>query len=489
MEQQHIEEGLIGILRLFHDDINLTKIELIIAYKYIFENSTILPFFDNTELTETVVYIRDERDANKLSDIIELENHFKRKQESYVSFIDDRMTEIELEEAESEDIRLSSEICIIDNLFYDHEEEKWKLMVNDIIHKILERGHTTEKAILKPFDDDKRSLLYNILYTNEISSGYANVVRTTLWKSIHMTNIESMNGKLVAYKQSNIKYSSYLTESDYNYKCQRFHWSHKRIERDICLFSKPKQGLKLGKLVTKTTLNKAYSCRISLNFSDKKNVYLKLHDELKVMNDCIYVSEKKHFSSKRNPFYREEEFVKSLTENVKRKKVVISYSKKDIEHAQILTRHLQPLVDEGLIDRPWFHRPIKWNLRIQERHDEADIVFFIVSPNSYSTKSLFRKEVKNAIDRYDNREMIKIIPIIIDYCSWEHKYPYNLKRFTSLPYQDKSINNFQNHSLAWDSIISSVRMMINAYSAPGGSELTNNELDSIEWELCEHEIL
>lgn len=172
-----------------------------------------------------------------------------------------------------------------------------------------------------------------------------------------------------------------------------------------------------------------------------------------------------------------------IEEGIKKKKVVISYSKKDLVRVHTFVRYLKPLVDLELIEQPWYCTLInpaeEWDAKIQSRFDDADIIFFMISEYFYSTQYIIDKEIKNAIDRYDKNKSVKIVPIILEHYEWERKAPYNLKRFSALPYQAKPISDFDNEKIAWNTITSSVRAMIEKDLDPGKIELISRDLQEI----------
>ncbi|MFX1706890.1 COR domain-containing protein [Chitinophaga sp. CC14] len=181
--------------------------------------------------------------------------------------------------------------------------------------------------------------------------------------------------------------------------------------------------------------------------------------------------------------FKLKDYEEYMTLAIKRKKVVISYSKKDLAHIHTLRRYLQPLVDAELIEEPWYCTNLlpgdNWNQRIKEKFDEADIVFFMVSEYFYSTRYIVDHEIRNAIDRYDEGDPIKIVPIILEFYDWGRKEPYNLKRFSALPYQAKPISDFGNPKIAWVTITESVKMMIEKDLDPAKMEIIGRDLQEI----------
>ncbi|WP_139958572.1 COR domain-containing protein [Flavicella sediminum] len=168
---------------------------------------------------------------------------------------------------------------------------------------------------------------------------------------------------------------------------------------------------------------------------------------------------------------------------IKRKKVVISYSKKDLVRVHTFRRYLKPLVDLELIDKPWYCTLLnpadEWDDKIQEKFNDADIIFFMVSEYFYSTQYIVEKEIKQAIDRYDNDKSVKIVPVILEHYSWGRKNPYNLQRFSALPFQAKPISDFKNEKIAWNTITSSVKAMIEKDLDPAEKDLISRDMQEI----------
>ncbi|WP_276965112.1 COR domain-containing protein [Bacteroides graminisolvens] len=195
------------------------------------------------------------------------------------------------------------------------------------------------------------------------------------------------------------------------------------------------------------------------------------------------ISDKSKPPTEKQKYFKLKNYSMFLNNEIKKKKVVISYSKKDLEHVHTLRRYLQPLVDNELIEQPWYCTNLRaseeWDASIKEKFENADIVFFMVSEHFYATKYIVDNEIKNAIDRYNNDKSVKIVPIILEFYDWERKEPYNLQRFTALPYQAKPISDFNNPKMAWYTIAESVRMMIEKDLDPGKEDSISRELQEI----------
>lgn len=198
-------------------------------------------------------------------------------------------------------------------------------------------------------------------------------------------------------------------------------------------------------------------------------------------------SEKKMSDTKKTKqkekLFKLKEYMEFIDNPVKKKKIVISYSKKDLAQIHTLKRYLRPLIDAELIEEPWYCTSLNpgddWDTKIKSKFQEADIVFFMVSEYFYSTKYIIDHEIKTAIDRYDNGENIKIVPVILEFYDWGRKEPYNLQRFSALPYQAKPISDFNNPKIAWSTITASVKIMIERDLDPGKIDIIGRDLEEI----------
>lgn len=188
-------------------------------------------------------------------------------------------------------------------------------------------------------------------------------------------------------------------------------------------------------------------------------------------------------TGKQQRLFKLKDYMEYIDNAIKKKKVVISYSKKDLANIHTLRRYLQPLVDAELIEQPWYCTSLNpgddWDAKIKHKFQEADIVFFMVSEYFFNTKYIIDHEIKTAIDRYDKGENIKIIPVILEFYDWGRKHPYNLQRFSALPYQAKPISDFNNPKMIWNTITASVKMMIEKDLDPGKTEIIGRDLEEI----------
>ncbi|MGJ8660383.1 MAG: hypothetical protein ACSHWV_11095, partial [Cellulophaga fucicola] len=62
---------------------------------------------------------------------------------------------------------------------------------------------------------------------------------------------------------------------------------------------------------------------------------------------------------------------------------------------------------------------------------------------------------------------------------WGRKGSYNLQRFSALPFQAKPISDFSNEKIAWNSITSSVKLMIEKDLDPNQIDIISRDLQEI----------
>ena len=67
----------------------------------------------------------------------------------------------------------------------------------------------------------------------------------------------------------------------------------------------------------------------------------------------------------------------------------------------------------------------------------------------------------------------------MEFYDWGRKNPYNLQRFSALPYQAKPICDFNNPKIAWNAITALVKMMIEKDLDPGKIEIIGRDLEEI----------
>ncbi|TPD70490.1 leucine-rich repeat domain-containing protein [Flavobacterium microcysteis] len=122
-------------------------------------------------------------------------------------------------------------------------------------------------------------------------------------------------------------------------------------------------------------------------------------------------------------YYDLKQFKQYLKQDLKMKKIFISYSKEDTPYLVKLENHLSVLKRNGTIDT-WNCRQLlpgeKWDGKIKHELEEADIILFLVSDDFLATDYIWDIEIKRAIEREnENPEKVKVVPIIVRDCYWE----------------------------------------------------------------------
>jgi len=122
-------------------------------------------------------------------------------------------------------------------------------------------------------------------------------------------------------------------------------------------------------------------------------------------------------------YHNLKEFKQYLKSPIKMKKIFISYSKADTQYLVKLENHLSVLKRNGTIDT-WNCRQLipgeKWDGKIKQELEEADIILFLVSDDFLATDYIWDIEIKRAIEREnENPAKVKVIPIIVRSCYWE----------------------------------------------------------------------
>ncbi|MNJ86521.1 Internalin-A precursor [compost metagenome] len=218
---------------------------------------------------------------------------------------------------------------------------------------------------------------------------------------------------------------------------------------------------------------------ISIDVLEKNaNVGKYIFSEKKLSDFKKDLLEEKYFNLKD---YIDMKFIDS---KIKKRSVVISYSKFDLKHVHMLERYLRPLVDWELIKEPWRCENLItgaiWDETIRKQFNEADIIFFLVSANLFSTKYVTENEITDAIKRFDNdNSSVKIVPIVLDYYEWGRKSPFNLQRFSAMPFKGKPVTDFKDQKVAWHTITNAVRIMIEHDLYPEVNGVPNREIQEI----------
>jgi hypothetical protein len=165
------------------------------------------------------------------------------------------------------------------------------------------------------------------------------------------------------------------------------------------------------------------------------------------------------------------------------KKIVISYSRENEPELNTLKRFLEPMKASGLVGDVWAsdaeYAGGEWDATIKNKFEKADIALFLISDHFYSTPYIIKKEIPTIVDRYILDKSVRIVPIVLSHYDWERKEPYNLKKFSALPYKAMPVSSFNDPNIAWYAISLHIRRMIEEDLDPGKEDIFARELQDL----------
>jgi internalin A len=100
---------------------------------------------------------------------------------------------------------------------------------------------------------------------------------------------------------------------------------------------------------------------------------------------------------------------------IEKKKVFISYSRKDVEYKNELKKHLKILQTFNIVDN-WSCEEItigKWNDQIQTALEESDLIIYMLSANFFTSKYILDNEVQKGMQWISNDENKQILCVIV----------------------------------------------------------------------------
>ncbi|WP_423736694.1 COR domain-containing protein [Chitinophaga caseinilytica] len=217
-----------------------------------------------------------------------------------------------------------------------------------------------------------------------------------------------------------------------------YYWKNGIVIRD-----EPSQGIVMVRFINATATSKAYIDVFSLSKSADKSFLKKITDELERLSadmnvkkavtadgenfvpiDVLHAAEAANqWVFQHNGIYFDLKLFRAHLKNeLKMKKIFISYSKTDAHYLQQLENHLSALKRNGSIST-WNCRQLvpgdKWDGKIKNELEEADIIIFLVSADFMATDYIWDIEIKRAIERENENPDVKVVPIIIRSCAWE----------------------------------------------------------------------
>ncbi|HXK01316.1 MAG TPA: TIR domain-containing protein [Verrucomicrobiae bacterium] len=137
----------------------------------------------------------------------------------------------------------------------------------------------------------------------------------------------------------------------------------------------------------------------------------------------------------------------------------ISYSNRDRELMEELVRHLQPLMNEGLLALDYDLVSLKpgddFTAELPRLLSEASIALFLVSPDSVSSRYV-QQETELAISQQQSKV---IIPIVLRPCDW---FQSPLAKYNALPTMAKPVTTWDNRDEAFEDIVRGLRRVVEA---------------------------
>lgn len=144
--------------------------------------------------------------------------------------------------------------------------------------------------------------------------------------------------------------------------------------------------------------------------------------------------------------------------------VFISYARQDDGLRDELVKHLAVLRQQGLIS-DWHDRQIRagqsWEAEIERNIQIADLVLLLVSPDFLSSHFCLSVELPLAMDLMQRRPGVKVIPIILRPCDWEHS---PLSRFQVLPEGGVPITVWKTKDDAFTNVVKGLRAALSKQS-------------------------
>jgi tetratricopeptide (TPR) repeat protein len=141
-------------------------------------------------------------------------------------------------------------------------------------------------------------------------------------------------------------------------------------------------------------------------------------------------------------------------------RVFISYSRANGDRKKRLVTHLSTLKAEGLVS-VWHDGMIEAGARWREELDramrEAEVALFLVSAEFIESPFCQDVEVPEMLRRH-REEGVLIVPVIVDYCNWEHVE--RISQFQALPEGGKPVPSLRPQSKAWTQVVAGLRQRL-----------------------------
>lgn len=142
----------------------------------------------------------------------------------------------------------------------------------------------------------------------------------------------------------------------------------------------------------------------------------------------------------------------------KGKSVFISYSKDDNDYMLELRKHLSFLPNDYIT---WCDHDLQigtqYKTEIISKLNEASVIVFLVSANLFSTKFIKDVEIPIILQRYEAKDPIAIVPVIIKPCLWEES---PLGQFTVTPFKGQPVNAIADRDEAWKTVVNDIKTVV-----------------------------
>lgn len=163
--------------------------------------------------------------------------------------------------------------------------------------------------------------------------------------------------------------------------------------------------------------------------------------------------------------------------------IFISYAREDKEYKDAIIKHLSSIIREGKIYLRQDEDILpgeEWNNKIKKYLEDCDVILFLLSSDSLASKYIYETERRIAFDRFDNKDGIIIIPIIIRPCDWKYEYG----KFQALPTDGKPLIEWKNMDNGCLSIVHGIKAIINVKKNnttpdPTNPSTRNNDIQNL----------
>ncbi|MDM2928487.1 TIR domain-containing protein [Citrobacter sp. Cm046] len=139
-------------------------------------------------------------------------------------------------------------------------------------------------------------------------------------------------------------------------------------------------------------------------------------------------------------------------------RVFISYSHDDKEHKENILKYLKPNQNMEI----WYDKELMagdvFDDVISSKIEESDVFIFLITQDFLTSKYCIDIEVSKALERKSLDDGLRIIPVVLDYCTFKKS---NLSKFNALPNDAKPVKSYQNINQAYLEISEGIEEVIN----------------------------